>query len=551
MRGKRVADVLVDSLVAAGVERVYGVAGDSLNAITDSIRPRSEIRWIHTRHEETAAFAAGAEAQLTRRLVACAGSCGPGNLHLINGLFDAHRSRAPVIAIAAQVPSPEVGSGYFQETHPEQLFRECSHYCEVISQAEQMPRVLETALRVAVAREGVAVVVVSGDLALRASVDEASPLLFSDPRPTVRPPDSQLEAMATHLNGSGSVTILAGIGCAGARDELLALAGKLKAPIVHTLRGKEFVEHDNPFDVGMTGLLGFSSGYHAMMNADSLLLLGTDFPYRQFYPTKAYILQVDVRGEQIGRRTRVDLGVVGDVRTTLGALLPRLNVRADDRHLVRSREDYRTTRSALDDRAQPGPPGGQIHPQFVARVLDELAAPDAIFACDVGTPTIWAARYLHLSGQRRLLGSFLHGSMANALPQAIGAQLAFPSRQVITLSGDGGLAMGLGDLLSLQQLRLPVKLVVFRNDALAFVSLEMEAAGFLDFGTDLVNPDFAGVANSAGVLGATARTSDQVRPLLERALAHPGPALVEVVVRRWRCLRRSISTWSRGSAYSS
>jgi pyruvate dehydrogenase (quinone) len=532
MKGKRVADLVVDTLVATGISRVYGVAGDSLNGITDSIRPRPEIRWVHTRHEETAAFAAGAEAQLTGRVTACAGSCGPGNLHLINGLYDAHRSRAPVLAIAAQVPSSEVGTGYFQETHPERLFRECSHSCELVTEPEQLPGLLEIALRTAVAREGVAVVVVSGDLLLQAATSEARALSLPATRSAVRPPDPELDDLAARLNVAPSVTILAGIGCLGARDELLALAGKLKAPIVHTIRGKEAIEHDNPFDVGMTGLLGFSSGYHAMMNAHTLLLLGTDFPYRQFYPADATILQVDVRGEQIGRRTRVDLGVVGDVRTTLAALLPRVKVKPDSPHLDQSLDHYRKARAKLDDLAVASGPGGRIHPQYVAKVLDELAAPDAIFTCDVGTPTVWAARYLTFNGRRRLLGSFVHGSMANALPQAIGAQSTFPGRQVVSLSGDGGLAMLLGDLLSLAQLALPVKTVVFRNDSLAFVTLEMQAAGLLDFATDLVNPDFAALANSAGVLGLSARTADQVRPMLAQALAHPGPALVEVAVDR-------------------
>ncbi len=496
--------MLVDTLVNAGVRRVYGVAGDSLNGITDSIRPRKEIAWAHVRHEESAAFAAGAEAQLTGRLAVCAGSCGPGNLHLINGLFDAHRSRAPVLAIAAQIPSPEIGGGYFQETHPDQLFRERSHYAELISQPEQMPRILEIAMRTAVAREGVAVVVIPGDVALRAATAGPSGFTLSDPRPRVCPSDVEVAKMAALLGTASKVTILAGAGCDKAHDAVVALAQKLKAPIVHTLRGKQFVEYANPCDVGMTGLLGFSSGYKALQAADLVLMLGTDFPYRQFYPTNTPVIQVDVRGEQIGRRTSVTLGVVGDVSATMESLMPHLPEGRDGRHLASALADYAKAREGLDALASEGAPGSTVHPQYVARVLNELASEDAVFACDVGTPTVWAARYLAMNGRRHLLGSFTHASMANGLPQAIGAQLAFPGRQVISMSGDGGLAMLLGELLTLRQLHRPVKVDVFTNDSVAFVNLEMLSAGFLDFGTDLTNPDFAAITNPKRGLGRAA-----------------------------------------------
>jgi len=532
MAKKKVADLLVDVLAEAGVRRIYGVSGDSLNGITDSIRATKQLEWIHVRHEETAAFAAGAEAHLTGGLAVCAGSCGPGNLHLINGLYDCHRSRVPVLAIAAQIPSDEIGSGYFQETHPEHLFAQCSHYCELISQPEQMPRVLEIAMRTAISRRGVAVVAIPGDIALRDAVEHAPRLNFHEPKPTVCPSDEELAALANILNGSKKTTILAGAGCAGAHTELIELAGKLKAPIVHALRGKEFVEYDNPFDVGMTGLLGFSSGYHAMMNCDTLLMLGTDFPYRQFYPENATIVQIDIRGEQIGRRTKVDLGLVGDVKPTLAALSPQLRTTSDEAHLSSSLKHYAEARKGLDDLATGEPGQKLIHPQYVAKILDELAAEDAVFTCDVGTPTIWAARYLHMNGKRRLLGSFTHGSMANALPQAVGAQVSHPGRQVISLSGDGGLAMLMGDLLSLRQLHLPVKTIVFNNSSLAFVELEMKAAGILDFGTDLHNPNFAKMADAAGILGLRAETPDQVRPMIEQALSHDGPALIEAIVSR-------------------
>lgn len=532
MAKKKVADLLVDVLAAAGVRRIYGVSGDSLNGITDSIRATKQLEWIHLRHEETAAFAAGAEAHLTGELAVCAGSCGPGNLHLINGLYDCHRSRVPVLAIAAHIPSDEVGSGYFQETHPEHLFAQCSHYCELVSHPEQMPRVLEIAMQTAISKRGVAVIALPGDVALRDAVQSVPRIHFHDAKPTVRPSEDELAVLAEMLNKSAKTTILAGAGCAGAHTELIQIAGVLKAPVVHALRGKEHVEYDNPFSVGMTGLLGFSSGYHAMMNCDTLLMLGTDFPYQQFYPEHATIIQIDIRGEQIGRRAKVDLGLIGDVKATVAALLPKLDVKSNEGHLSASLQHYREARKGLDDLATGGSGAKPIHPQFVAKIVDELAAEDAVFTCDVGTPTVWAARYLHMNGKRSLLGSFTHGSMANALPHAIGAQVSHPGRQVISLSGDGGLAMLMGDLLSLRQLQLPVKLIVFNNGALAFVELEMKAAGILDFGTNLQNPNFAKMAEAAGVLGLRAETADEVKPMIEQALRHDGPALVEAMVSR-------------------
>jgi pyruvate dehydrogenase (quinone) len=550
MRKNTVAELFVETLALAGVKRVYGVAGDSLNGITEAIRRRDDIQWVPVRHEETAAFAAGAEAHLTGHLAVCAGSCGPGNLHLINGLYDAHRSRVPVLALAAHIPSRELGSGYFQETHPEQLFRECSHYCELVSHPEQMPRILEIAVQTAVSRRGVSVMVLPGDIALQPAAVSQPRLRFARPTPSVRPSDDELDRLAAVLNGARKITILGGAGCAGAHAELMEVAGTLQAPIVHAMRGKEFIEYDNPFDVGMTGLLGFASGYYAMMTCDTLLMLGTDFPYQQFYPEHATIVQIDLRGEQIGRRTKVDVGLVGDVKTTLAALSPRLTQKRDDGHLKDALQVYQRARQGLDDLATGEPGRRPIHPQYVARVLDEVAAEDAIFSCDVGTPTIWAARYLTMNGKRRLLGSFTHGSMANALPQAIGGQLSHPGRQVITLSGDGGLAMLMGDLLTLRQLQVPVKLVVFNNHSLAFVELEMKAAGFLDFATDLHNPDFAKMADAAGLLGLTAETPEQVRPMLVQALEHDGPALVEVVVNRQELAMPPSIEWDQMIGFS-
>jgi pyruvate dehydrogenase (quinone) len=527
---KRVADLLVDVLVGAGVQRIYGVPGDSLNGITDSIRTRDNIEWVGMRNEEAGAFAAGAEAHLTGKLAVCAGSCGPGNMHLINGLYDCQRSRVPVLAIAAQVPSGEIGSGYFQETNPVQIFAGCSHYSELISQADQMPRVLEIAIQTAISRRGVAVIVIPGDVALRDAVEQKPRLLFAPPKPTVCPSDDELNELAEVLSRSKKVTILGGAGCAKAHSELVALAGKLQAPIVHAFRGKEFIEYENPFDVGMTGLLGFSSGYHAMMSCDTLLMIGTDFPYQQFYPKNATIVQIDIRGEQLGRRSKVDYGFVGDTKATLRALLPKLQQNQSETHLKEALDHYRKARQGLDKLATGDSNEKLIHPQYVASVIDKLATEDAIFTFDVGTPVIWAARYLRMNGKRRLVGSLNHGSMANALPQAIGAQVSHPGRQVISMSGDGGLAMLMGELLTLHQHDLPVKLVVFKNDALSFVELEMRASGFLDFATTLKNPDFAKIAEGAGLLGLKAETSDQVEPAIAQALKHDGPALVEVQV---------------------
>jgi pyruvate dehydrogenase (quinone) len=526
----------VEILVAAGVKRVYGIVGDSLNGLTDAIRRDGTIEWIHVRHEEVAGFAAGAEAHLTGELAVCAGSCGPGNLHLINGLFDCHRSRVPVLGIAAHIPSAEIGSGYFQETHPETLFQECSHYCELISGPHQMPRVLEVAIREATGRRGVSVVVLPGDVALQPAMAAPTPKVdaLSPPAPVATPTKQELDRLAALLNGDNRITILCGSGCQGAHDELLALGERLKAPMVHALRGKEHVEWDNPYDVGMTGLIGFSSGYYAMRDCDVLLMLGTDFPYRQFYPegSDVRIAQVDVRSENIGRRAAVDLGVVGDVRATLAALLPLLEGKRDETHLSRAQQHYAKSRKALDELAVGTPGKRLIHPQQVAKAISDHAAADAIFTCDVGLPTVWAARYLAMNGQRRLLGSFWHGSMANAMAQGIGAQAAFPGRQVISLSGDGGFTMLMGDVLTLVQHRLPVKVVVFNNGALGFIELEQKSTGFLNFGTELANPNFAAMAETIGIRGIRLEDPSDVGDGIAAALAHDGPVLVDAVVNR-------------------
>ena len=533
---KTVAEQFVEILAAAGVKRIYGIVGDSLNGVTDAIRRQGKIEWIHVRHEEVAAFAAGAEAHLTGELAVCAGSCGPGNLHLINGLFDCHRSRVPVLAIAAQIPSAEIGSGYFQETHPQTLFQECSHYCEFVSSASQMPRALEVAIREAVGKRGVSVLVMPGDVALQpaAAAPAAKLLGLLPPAPVVTPTKNNLDRLAALLNGDSRVTILCGSGCQGAHDELIALGERLKAPMVHAMRGKEHVEWDNPYDVGMTGLIGFSSGYYAMHDCDVLLMLGTDFPYRQFYPEGhgVRIAQVDIRPENVGRRAPVELGVVGDVRSTLAALLPLLKEKRDGSRLAQAQRHYANARKSLDELAAGTAGKRLIHPQQVAKAISDLAAQDAVFTCDVGLPTVWAARYLAMNGKRRLLGSFWHGSMANAMAQGIGAQAAFPGRQVISLSGDGGFTMLMGDFLTLTQHKLPVKIVVFNNGTLGFVELEQKSTGFLDFGVDLQNPNFAAMAEAIGIRGIRLEDPAEVKKGIADAFAHDGPVLVDAVVNR-------------------
>ena len=526
-----VADLFVATLEQAGVKRIYGIVGDSLNGLTEALRKRGTIEWVHVRHEETAAFAAAAEAQTTGSLAVCAGSCGPGNLHLINGLFDAHRSRVPVLAIAAQIPSAEIGGGYFQETHPQNLFQECSHYCELVSDTGQLPYVLENAIRAAVGRRGVAVVAIPGDVALREAPRRAPStargLTVSVPRCV--PEASEVEALAAMLNKAGRVTLFCGRGCAGAHAELMKLAEALKSPIVHALGGKEHVEYDNPYDVGMTGFIGFSSGYAAMHACDMLLMLGTDFPYKQFFPTDCQVAQVDIRPESLGRRCKLDLGVVGDVRATIEALLPLLKVKAERRHLDDAISHYKSARDGLDALARGTPGRKPVHPQYLAKIVSEQAAEDAVFTFDVGTPTVWAARYLKMNGRRRLIGSLAHGSMANAMPHAIGAQAAQPGRQVISLSGDGGFTMLMGDLITLNQMKLPVKVVIFNNGVLGFVALEMKAAGLLDTGVDLENPDFAAMARAMGIFARRVEDPGELPGAMKEILGHNGPALLDVI----------------------
>src|ERR1700690_4460843 len=525
----RIADQLLTRLAEAGIERIYGVVGDSLNPVTDALRLNNKVKWIHVRHEEVGAFAAGAEAQLTGKLACCAGSCGPGNLHLINGLFDAHRSNAPVLAIASHIPSSEIGTGYFQETHPQNLFQECSHYCELISNPAQFERVLHSALQNAIGKGGVGVIVLPGDIVGMEIPAAAGARSLVTKRPSVRPGDKDLAKLADLINSARKVALFCGIGCENAHDEVVALAEKVKAPVGHTYRGKPFVEYNNPYDVGMTGMIGFGMAYEAIHECDLLLLLGTDFPYDKFLPTNTKIAQIDIRVERLGRRSKLDLGIWGDVRETIKALLPMLNPKSDreylDNTLRKHKEKLRKMNVYVDHVVKLV----LMHPEPVAAALSEVAAQDAIFTADTGMCNVWSARYIKATKDRRLIGSFNHGSMANALPQAIGAQCAYPGRQVISVSGDGGFAMLMGDLLTLTQYNLPIKVLVFDNSALGMVKLEMETGGFPDYQTDLKNPNFAKLAEAVGMMGVRIENPADVTSCLTKALDHKGPALIDVV----------------------
>jgi pyruvate dehydrogenase (quinone) len=527
-----VADNYVSELKASGIRRIYGIPGDSLNGFTDALRRDGEISWVHVRHEEAGAYAAEGEAATTGELAVCVGSCGPGNTHLVNGLYDANRNRIPVLAIAAHIPSAEIGSEYFQETHPTALFAECSVYTELVTSPETAQRILRMAMRAAVEEQGVAVVVIPGDIFLATVAAIGTPIPIRAAEVVARPSDDALIAAAGIIDANGPVTILAGYGARHARTEVLELAEKLQAPIVHTFRGKEWYEHDNPYDVGLTGLLGFASGYKAIVEAGTLLMLGTDFPYQQFLPEKAKIVQVDIRGRHLGRRAHLDLGLVGTVRDTAAALAGVVGTVSDTKHLEKAREHYRRTRTSLDELAVNDRNRTPLHPQFLARTIDQQANDDAIFTFDVGSVTTWAARYLTMNGSRRIYGSYNHGSMATALSNAVGAQASSPGRQTVVLAGDGGLTMMLGELFTLVQNQLPVKIVVFNNSSLNLVELEMKAAGIVNFGTDLVNPDFSAMAAGIGLYSRKVDDPDDLSEALADVLAHDGPALLDVTTAR-------------------
>ena len=524
-----VAEHIVDTLVESGVKRIYGVVGDSLNSIVDAVHQNKKIAWIHVRHEEAGAFAASAEAQLTGTLAVCAGSCGPGNLHLINGLYDAHKTLAPVLAIAAQIPSNEIGTDFFQETHPERLFQECSHFCQLVGTEKQMPRLLQIAMQSCVSRGGVSVLVLPGDVASSKMTSEEFEHRIFPSRPSIQPCPADLQKLAGLLNDADRVTLFGGAGCADAYYEVLELAKRLQAPIAYSFRGKEFLEHDNPFASGMTGLLGTESGHYSLEKADLVFLLGTDFPYTAWYPTKPKIVQLDIRAEHLGRRSQLDLGLMGDVKTTIEALLPLLKPKKNDKHLKTCQKKYRETQESLEKRAGRNGSSRPLAPERVTSILSEVADNDAIFTVDTGMTAVWAARHLRMTRKRRLIGSFNHGSMANAMPQAIGAQLAFPGRQVISMSGDGGFTMLMGDLLTLAQYELPIKLIVYNNSTLGMVKLEMRVAGYEDYGVDLKPSNFAKMAEALGIRGFRIEDYGDLEKNLVRALRHDGPALIDVV----------------------
>ena len=528
-----VAEQIVAQLVDAGVHRIYGIVGDSLNPIVDAVRKtggsaQGGIDWIHVRHEEAAAFAASAEAQLTGKLAVCAGSCGPGNLHLINGLYDANRTGAPVLAIASHIPSVQIGSTYFQETHPDRVFEECSVYNELISSAAQSPRTVNSAIRHAVGLGGVAVITLPGDITDLKAVEHVP--TYAPARPaTLAPNAADIEEAAALLNKADKVAIFAGAGVEGAHDEVIALADALKAPIGHSLRGKHFIQYDNPFDVGMTGLLGYGAAAEGMNDADVLILLGTDFPYDQFLPSTPTI-QVDTHAEKLGRRTDVGLAIHAQVKPFIEALLPHLRTNRSDSFLKskikKHSEIMHAPVGAYTRNVEKMRP---IHPEYAAHLLNETAAKDAIFTADTGMCNVWTARYIDPLGTRRLIGSLLHGSMANALPMALGAQVAYPDRQVVSVSGDGGLSMLLGELITAKMYDLPVKVVVFNNSTLGMVKLEMLVNGLPDFQTDVPDTNYAEIARAIGFHAERVEDASHLEDAYREAFAAPGPALVEVI----------------------
>jgi len=524
---KSVADQLVEMLVTAGIQRIYAVTGDSLNEVNDAVRRNGKIQWVHVRHEEAGAFAAGAEAQLNG-LACCAGSSGPGHVHLINGLYDAHRAEAPVIAIASTCATTEFGSEYFQETNTIKLFDDCSHYNQIATTPGQLPRMLQMGIQYAIHRKGVSVIGLPGDITRMDAEEILTSIEFYRQSANVVPSDQDLQSLADLIDQHTKITLFCGIGSEDAHDEVVALAELLHAPVGYSFRGKMSIQYDNPNEVGMTGLLGLPSAFHAMHESELLILLGTDFPYAQFMPKGIKIAQIDIKPERLGRRAKVDLGLHGGVKETLKALLPLLKKKTDDSFLKAQLDFYGEVKKRMQTYVDDAGEREIVHPEFVASVIDGLAADDAIFTVDTGMSCVWGARYINATGKRKMLGSFNHGSMANAMPQAIGAALACPGRQVIAFCGDGGLSMLLGDLATIKQYDLPVKVIVFNNRALGMVKLEMEVAGLPDWQTDMYNPDFAMVAEANGIRGMTVKEPGELKQALTLALAEKGPVLVNV-----------------------
>lgn len=526
---RKIAEQLIDTLVRSGVQRIYAVTGDSLNEVNEAVRKNDKIQWIHVRHEETGAYAAAAEAQLTGRLGCCAGSCGPGHVHLINGLYDAQRSGAPVIAIASAIPSGEFGTEYFQETNIIKLFSDCSYYNEMATTPKQFPRMLQSAIQSAVTRRGVSVIGLPGDLAKAPSTSVDTSVLNYTSAPEVCPAEEDLAQLADLLNNHSRITLFCGIGCRGAHEEVIALSEKLNAPVVYTFKGKMELQYENPYEVGMTGLLGMPSGYYSMHEAEVLLMLGTDFPYSAFLPDDIKIAQIDIKPERLGRRARVDIGLCGDVKMSIMALLRMLKPKTDDTFLLRQLKRYEEVKKDLAAYTDNKGEMDKIHPEYVMSEIDKLASDEAIFTVDTGMTCVWGARYLQATSKRHLLGSFNHGSMANALPQAIGAALAYPEREVVALCGDGGLSMSLGDLATVVQYKLPIKIIVFNNRSLGMVKLEMEVGGLADCQTDMLNPDFALVAEAMGMKGLNVNNPEDVLTTLFDAFEMDGPVLVNIM----------------------
>ena len=524
---KRVADVIVETLQAAGVKNCYGIVGDTLNRIAHAI-DLSEINWVHMRHEEAGAFAAQAEAQLTGGLTACAGSCGPGSLHFINGLYEANRNRAPVILIASQIMRKDLGFESIQEVDFLHVYQGCSVYCEMILTPEQARRKVVAACQAALTRRGVAVLIVPVDISNSAAVDEL-PYTVHTSRPLIRPSDADLDAMAAVLNQAKSITIYAGAGCAGAHEEVVATASRLKAPTAHTSRGKDFVEYDNPYDVGMTGMIGGAAGYHAVLDCDALLLLGADFAWPQFYPNKAKILQIDDNPTHIGRRHPVAIGAVGDIKTTLQALLPRLQQHEDnaflDGHVQRHEKDVAAAK------AETASGSDAISGTYLTKIINQHAAQDALFTADDGTALVWALRHIDTGGKRRTFGSLLHGTMASGMSSALGLQKCQPGRQVVCLAGDGGFSMLLGDLMTAVQENLPIKIAVYNNGKLGFIDIEQKSVGLIPTFTDLKNPNFGDVATAMGVWGHQVSQAGELEESVKTWLAQPGPAVLDVKVK--------------------
>src|SRR5580693_6522383 len=524
--GKRVADVLIETLQAAGVKTCYGIVGDTLNRIAHAI-DRSEIDWVHMRHEEAGAFAAQAEALIAGRLTACAGSCGPGSLHFINGLYEANRNRAPVILIATQIIRKDLGFQSIQEVDFKEVYKGCSVFCEMILTPEHAHRLTVAACQAALTKRGVAVLIVPADIA-NAAAHEEPPYAVHVPRPLVRPSDAELDEIAAILNKSDAITIYAGAGCAGAHDEVVATAARLKAPMAHTSRGKDFVAYDNPYNVGMTGMIGEAAGYHAILNCDVLLQLGADFAWAQFYPERAKIIQIDHDPTHIGHRHPVTFGAVGNIKETLAALLPRLRQHEDNSFLTSHVRRYQKIQES--DKAETAGPDSTISGTYLTKMVNKYAAKDALFAADDGTALVWTLRHIETFGKRRTFCSLLHGTMASAMPSAIGLQKCQPGRQVVCIAGDGGFAMLLGELLTVVQENLPIKIVVYNNGKLGFIDIEQKSAGLIPMYTDLKNPDFGEVAKAAGLWGRSVAKAGDLEDSIKTWLAQPGPALLDVKV---------------------